>query len=240
MSTAELTDWTAAVAVEDVPIAVLSDDEYEALWTPERLEIDPDCGPALAPGLRGLLARELATLTDDGAIELSGAAGLVRQARAVNLGLAVLRLVDHDRQWFLIESGVVLEQRRPTPGGFTFVLRSLKRAVREVVDEVVPTGPPEGEQWSFGPEDPRERWAALEAEHPRVCSVDVIRPVLGQDAGVAQRVVLLSDGSRPGWCAFTAHDLRTTVTPATPGGVRRLLLDLLDGEGLDVPDVPRP
>ena len=228
-------DWQAAVAVQDVPLATLSDDEYAALWAPERLELEPDAGPRLAPGLRGLLAREYAQLQPDGSIDLVGETALIRESRTANLGTVVIRLVDEDRDWLVVQPGVVLEQRRPVPGGFTFVLRDTRRAVRELVAEVVPPGATEGEEWALGPEDPLDRWAQLQREHPRVTSIDVLRPVLDRDAWVAQRVVLLSDGSAPGWCAFTAYDLRTTVVPAKAATVRKLLGGLLDGAGLGEP-----
>lgn len=231
-----LADWRTAVTAQDLPIATLSDDEYAALWAPERLELDPEAGPQLAAGIRGLLAHDHAVLQADGSIDLAGSAAFVRETRAVNLGTVLIRLADEDRQWLLVRPGVVLEQRRPSPGGFTFVLRDVKRAVREVIGDVVPARTTEGEEWSFGPEEPPQRWADLAAEHPRVTSFDVLRPVLGQDAWVAQRVTLLTDGVRSGWCAFTGYDLRTTVTPATPASVRRILVGLLDGQGLAVPE----
>ena len=227
-------DWRSAVSTQDLPLATLSDDEYEALWAPERLELDPEAGPALAAGVRGLLAHDYADLQPDGSIELGGEAALIRTTRTANLGTVLLRLPEGDRQWLLVRPGVVLEQRRHSPGAFSFVLRDLKRAVRELVDEVVPTGATEGEAWSFGPEDPPERWAELEAQHPRLTSLDVLRPVTGQDAWVAQRMTLFTDGVLAGWCAFTGHDLRTVVTPASHASVRRMLLGLLEGEGLPV------
>lgn len=229
-------DWRSAVTTEDLPVATLSDDEYQALWAPERLELDPESGPQIAAGLRGLLAREYAVLQPDGSIDLTGAAAFVRETRTANRGTVLLRLVDGDRQWLLVRPGVVLEQRRPSPGGFTFVLRDLKRAVRELVGEVVPAGEAEGEEWSFGPEDPAERLARLQADHPRVTSFDVLRPVLDQDVWVAQRITLFTDGARSGWCAFTGYDLRTKVTPASPASVRRTLLGVLEGPGLAVPE----
>jgi hypothetical protein len=237
MTAADVTaDWRSAVSAQDLTVATFSDDEYDALWAPERLELDPEAGPRLAAGVRGLLAHDYAVLQPDGSIELSGEAALVRKTRTANLGTVLLRLPGEDRQWLLVRPGVVLEQRRPTPAGFSFVLRDLKRAVRELVEEVVPVGTTEGEEWSFGPDDPREQWVELEAQNPQVTSFDVLRPVLDQEAWVAQRMTLLTDGTQAGWCAFTGYDLRTTVRPATPASVRRLLLGLLEGQGLTLPE----
>ena len=238
MSAPEAQDLRAALAAQDVEVATLSDDEHEALWAPERLPADPDAAPLLAAGIRGLVAHGHATWGPDGTVRLDGTAGLVRAARTTNLGHAVLRLPDSERRWFVLEPGVVLEQRRPFPGAWQFTVRDLKVAVREFVDEVVPAGATEGEEWSFGPGEEPDRWTQLTAAHPRTTQCLVLRPVLGSGDWLGQLLTAVTDGSEPGWVALTRWDRHTTVAPARRAAVRRALLELLGGSGLAVPDRP--
>lgn len=226
--------FRTALAAEDVVLATLSDDEYEALWAPERLPADGDSAPHLAAGIRGLVAHGYATWEPDGAVQLDGTVGLVRAARTTNLGHAVLRLPDSERRWFVLEPGVVLEQRRPFPGAWRFTVRDLKTAVRELVDEVVPSGTTDGEEWSFGPGEEPDRWTQLCAAHARTTQCLVLRPVLGSADWVGQLLTAVTDGSQPGWLAVTGWDRHTTVAPARRAAVRRALLALLDGNGVEV------
>ena len=223
------------VAASDIEVATLSDDEYEALWAPERLPADPDAAPHLGAGLRGLIAHGYATWGPDGAVQLDGTVGLVRAARTTNLGHAVVRLPDSERRWYVLEPGVLLEQRRPCPGAWRFVVRDLRVAVRELVDEVVPDGVTEGEEWSFAAGEEPARWAQLRSGR-RTTQCLVLRPVLGSTDWVGQLLTAVTDGSEPGWSALTRWDGRTTVAPARRAAVRRALLELLDGSGLAVAD----
>jgi hypothetical protein len=233
-TTSETADLRGAVTQQDIPIATLSDDEFEALWAAERIEVEPESAAAMAAGLRGLLAHEYASLETDGSVVLSGEAALVRHSRTSNLGVVLLGLPGDDRQWTLLEPGVVLELRRPVAGVLAFLIRDLKRAVRELVDELVPAGSAEGEEWSFGPDEEPDRWAELVAAHARHARCGVLRPVAGSEDWVAQRLELLTDGSAPGWLALTRFDGRTTVLPAGRTTARRLFAELLNGSALDV------
>jgi hypothetical protein len=234
-TTEEAAGLRATVTHQDIPIATFSDDEFEALWAGERLEVDPEAAPRMASGLRGLVAHEYASVLSDGSVQLSGEAALVRHSRTANLGTVLLRLPDDgDRQWILLEPGVLLEQRRPAPGALEFVIRDVRRAVRELAEEVLPAGTGEGEEWSFGPDEEPQRWIELLARHPQRTRCGVVRPVAGSDDWVAQRLEMLTDGTAPGWLAMTRFDGRTTVLPARRATVRRLLGELLDGTGLEV------
>lgn len=233
-------DFAALASSEDFELASLSDEQFQSLWAMERMEVDPDSAPLMVAGLRSLVAAGLAEATVGGDVLLQGAAALIRQIQTQSVPAMVTQPVRPDdpgrpRTWLLAAPGFVLEQRWSPVGVHHFTLRRLTRAVRELVDDLIPAGSASSDDmwtWSQEDKDSTERLNALFEVSPRVTQVAVAIPVNSERADPAAEWtesvwLFINDGNSPGRVIVSQPDGSAEVWPIDRSRTRTLFLDKL-------------
>jgi hypothetical protein len=225
-------DLDTLVRDTDAPLATLSDEQFQALWVGERLQLDPEAESMLVPALKSLVAAGLARLTESGDIELMHDAALIREARTRPATSLVWRGLTEDtpavETWSLVTRHVLLEQRWEPPGIHHFALRNVRRAVDGLVEALVPMASSSG-PWPGAADDLLDR---VRAELPRVARIDVLSPPqiseVGDDGPTAASFTLAADDAR---CVrLTPHPEGTGVLMVSRSDVRRELLQLLTAD----------
>lgn len=207
---------------EDIELISLSDEQFEALWAAERIEIDPASTPQMQAALRSLLAGGLAEETEE-SIVLARECLLIRQAVTMaESGVTVnCRVSGENREWFTLTPAAVLEQRRSPAGVNTFAIRPLATALSELVAELVPQGAKGAEEsWPRAEDADAEQLTTLLAD-----TTDITAIALWGECH--HRFALLHGGDRT--LRVGADDEQVTVEPVSRVSLRRLLKEALVG-----------
>lgn len=237
MSTISNLDFHALAGSEDLELVSLSDEQFQSLWAMERIEVDPDSAPVMLAGLRSLIAAGLAEATEQDGVQLQGAAALIRQTHTQSLPSIVIQPLspsdEGPRTWVLAAPGFVLEQQWSQIGVHQFTLRRLARAVRDLVNDLIPEGNTLEDQtwtWSRQEENATARLGSMFESNAYVTQVAVAVPVSNERPGPAvewteSSWLFVNDGSTPGWVLLSRPDESAEVRPVDRAAARTLFLD---------------
>lgn len=226
-------DFTSMVKDGDLELASLSDEQFEALWAAERLEIDPESEPMIMAAVRALVAAGLAEPAAEGGLRLLGDAALIRAVRTRPSPSIVWQHTEADDTsldtWTMVSDDVLLEQKWEVPGVHRFSLRQLRRAVIERVERLVPAASvPLLSQADSGVQADTELLGKVRRELHHLTRADVFLPAdaNGTEENLNLSFTLASDGVSRCVLLEPATD-GTAIVDATRAELRRHLVNLL-------------
>lgn len=242
MSATSGVDFASLAGTDDFELASLSEEQFQALWATELMEVDPDCAAVMVVGLRALIAAGLAEATSEGDIRLRGAAAVIREVLTQSLPALVVQTVDasserRPRTWLVAAPGFILEQQWSPVGVHQFTLRRLTRAVRELVDDLIPAGPAAaGEKWTWSQSDAvaGDQLKSLFEANQQVTQIAVAVPITNLAGPAATWIesawFYANDGVTPGWVLTTRPDGSAEAMRTDRGQARAMLLAALTGD----------
>lgn len=159
MTVMDATSIEELVGDHDLPLCRLSNEELQALWAAERLEVDPDAAEMIGSAVRSLVAAGHAEVDMDGKLILGEHAALVRNVKSATLTSLVWQH-DNDpvrpvRTWSLLGQDLVLEQVYEHPGVHAFTVRRLRSALRCMVADLVPATAGQSDDSAEQPQAPQ-------------------------------------------------------------------------------------
>ena len=222
-------------------VASLSEEAFDALFTVERLEMDPSALDELLPGMRALAAAGLAELAQD-EFRLLETGAFIRNGVVAPLVRALWLMPEDSGNgsflWTLVTQSTLLEHRWDNVGVHTFRLRNLRSALNETLSSVVPAAEPgasgSGSDLPVDPSD--EELEAFVDDLVATCSMASVQVIAPGESGAAGEMpsatMLMASGAGRGTILVAASENGAVeIVNVDRAAIRKRLLGYLGTSG---------